>query len=139
MLERYFGSNEYSVIPELGFEVVQGKKELDEELLKRTSWLTDYTVHSINFDENLRNSLIHNFPQVTEKHIDIFLKEIPEKTYKTQGKIGDFSVSEQKLYGAQKRWYQQIFKTIHLSDPQARLIYNVEEIVEDLVDSKKKR
>jgi hypothetical protein len=138
MLERYFGSKDFTVIPELGFEVVKGKKNLDEELLKRTSWLTKQVVGAINENRFLRASLVMNFPRVKEGHVDDFVIKLPEKDFRVQGRISDFSVDNNQLHGAEKRWYQQIFKTIHLSDPQARLIANAEELAEDLEESKKK-
>ena len=62
--------------------------------------------------------------------------KLPEKEFKVQGRISDFSVDDGRLHGAEKRWYQQTFKTMHLSDPQVRLVPDAEELAEDFEENK---
>lgn len=138
LIERHFGSRDSIVIPELGFEVVKGKPDLYEALNSRTSWLSKWTVGVINKNKKLRDSLTMNFPQVREEHVDEFANKLAEKEFKVQGKISDFSVSDNHLHNIEKRWYQQTFKSTHLGSPVAKLIPNAEDVVEDLEESKKK-
>lgn len=138
MIEKHFGRSYSEVIPELGFVVAVGKEELDNELIFRKRWLTDQTVNAIREDSSLKTSLVTNFPQVPEIFVDKTINDINNKGIYVRDYVPDFSVSDNRLRGAQEKWFQQHFIRLYLGDPMFRLIPDAEEVVPNLEESKEK-
>ena len=138
MLELYIDKSTSYPVSEIEQERTVETEGLKQAIFLRKTWHVNHVARAANSNPTLKLDLIMNFPHVNESRVNEFLNIFNEKEIKVSGPLPDYSVSDNNLSGAQKMWYQQQFIVTELGSPLVTLEPNVEEVVEDFQESRKK-